>query len=72
MAIHKGLATTNLHVAAHTVADAAARATLAAGLVTAEDAIEQLAKDCLADMLNTALGACTAALIQEATNVEDY
>jgi hypothetical protein len=33
---------------------------------------EQLAKDSLADMLNTALGACKAALVQDANNYYDY
>lgn len=33
---------------------------------------EQLAKDSMADMLNTSLGACSAALIQETSNVYDY
>jgi hypothetical protein len=33
---------------------------------------EQLAKDTMADMLNTSLGACSAALVQEASNVYDY
>jgi len=33
---------------------------------------EQLAKDSLADMLNTSLGACSAALVTEASNFYDY
>jgi hypothetical protein len=33
---------------------------------------EQLAKDSMADMLNTSLGACAYALVQEASNLYDY